>query len=617
MQLSDFDKVQATQCLIEIDRTIFYCGMHSHTSIVHNGRKEYVQEIGSSTCQTLQATGALALGNAILTGILSNQTTSRGVTLAGTTAVDGRCSGAQYSDAYGTWDNVVVQASIKVTLRSFEAPVKRTSNEILLLSGTRCPVDKGYCMDSDGSETFWPPIPTDSCHFDRYDILYEGLATKLSSKPGQSTPTVYTVTTRDTTFALTKTAEISLCGYKLTQTEHPKLFILETQPGRTFKARSKITVDNLDIFSYVNSKFVYVEKHIKTQLTHLYRDIMEQKCALERQILQNALSLSSIAPDEMAFRIMRAPGYTAVTAGEVLYLVKCIPVECKLRHEAGCYNELPVSHRNTSLFLLPRSRILVKTGTPRDCNELLPPMYNIHGTWFRMTPKPLESLPPPVIHPLTRPTWKYVSPSSLATSGIYTSEDLDRLRNHIMFPVEKPSMLNTLARGAMGQSIPAGSVSMLNLLDESSLEHIAENAGQRLWHAFVTFGSASAGVIGVILLFRLTKLVIDTIIHGYALHSVYGWSIHLVGAVWSSVTHLLLHLAGTPRSSPPTEAADSKDETSPTAPALHAALLTPSENNPPPSRTCDNDNCECTIEKVTDYKELHKYLDKNYKSLSE
>jgi len=92
---------------------------------------------------------------------------------------------------------------------------------------------------------------------------------------------IYTVITQETTFVLAKASEFSLCGYNLVQTEHSKLFILKTQDGRTFKTKIKISVDNLDIFSYVNSKFIYVEKHIKTQLTQLYRDIMEQKCALE------------------------------------------------------------------------------------------------------------------------------------------------------------------------------------------------------------------------------------------------------------------------------------------------------------------------------------------------
>lgn len=111
-----------------------------------------------------------------------------------------------------------------------------------------------------------------------------------------------------------------------------------------------------------------------------------------------------------------------------------------------------------------------------------------------------------------------------------------------MFPVEKPSMLNTLAQGAMGHAIPPGSVSLYSMLDEESLEKIAENTGERLWRGFITFGSASAGVLAIILLIRLAKLIIDSVIRGYALHAVYGWSLHLLGAIWSSITHLLLHL---------------------------------------------------------------------------
>jgi len=372
-------------------------------------------------------------------------------------------------------------------------------------SGAQCKLSHGSCIDAEGSETYWTPLPIDHCHFDQYDIIYEGLATRLTPKTNQSTPTIYTVTTQDTTFALTKTSDFNICGYRLTQTEHPKLCILETTKGRTFRTRAKIAVDNLDIFLYVNSKFVYVEKHIKTQLTQLYKDIMEQKCALERQILQNALTLASIAPDEMAYRIMKEPGYTAVTNGEVIHIVRCVPVECKIRYTDLCFNELPVTHRNASLFLLPRSRILARTGTVKDCNDLLPAMYKIHGAWFRLTPKPVEVLAPPIIQPLTHPKWHYTSPLSLATSGIYSKEDLNRLRSHIMFPVEKPSMLNTIARGALGETIPSGSISMLNLFDEDAINKLADSATKRVWKGFVTFGSASAGVLAIFIIVQIGR----------------------------------------------------------------------------------------------------------------
>lgn len=544
MQFSDFDRVTVTQCKVEMDRTIFYCGMHSHVSIVQNGRKQYILEIGQSACARLHETGTLTIKDTVLDRVVQNQTNHRSVTLAGRTSTDGRCSGAAYSDGYGEWDNVIVQAVVKITLRVFDAAIKRSTGTLILPSGTHCSTTAYNCIDSEGGETFWPIIQSDTCHFERYDILYEGRAIRLTPREAlnQTGPTVYTVTTQDTTFALARTKETNICGYKLYHTEHPKLFIMETKRGDTFRARSRISVDNLDIFAYVNSKFIYVEKHVKTQLSRLYRDIMEQKCALERQILQNALSLASIAPDEMASRIMKTPGHTAVTAGEVIHLIKCIPVECKVRHTELCYNELPITHNNITAYLLPRSRIITKSGTVRECNELLPTMYKIHDTWFKINKRPSESLPPPIIQPLTKPTWKYVSPTNLATSGIYTSEDLDRLRDHIMFPVEKPAVLNIIAKGAMGQYVPPGSVSITSFLDEASLDKIAKNTSQRIWHGFLEFGSVSAGILGIVVIIRIIKLIIDTLVHGYALHTIYGWSLHLLGAIWSSVTSLLLHL---------------------------------------------------------------------------
>lgn len=612
MQSSDYDRISVIQCLVEIDRTIYYCGMHSHVSIVRGGRRQYIQEIGLDTCHKLHATGTITVVTALLTGIQPNQTTTRSAMLAGSVTNDGKCSGTQYSDSYGAWDNVAVQASIKITIRTVEASVKRSTNELLLPSGVRHPINNRHGLDHDGSETFWTSLSTDTCHFDQYDILYEGLASKITSKSDVQTPTVYTVTTGETTFALTEVAKLNLCGYQLIQTEHPRLFVLETQPGRVFKTRTKVAIDNLDIFSYVNSKFVYVEKHLKTQLNQLYKDIMEQKCALERQILQNALSLSSIAPDEMAYRIMKSPGYTAVTAGEVIHLIKCIPVDCVIRHVETCYNELPVTVHNASLFLLPRSRILTKNGTPRDCNELLPPMFSVQGTWFRISPRPIESLAPPVIQPLTKPAWKYISPSTLATSGIYTAEDLDRLRSHIMFPVEKPAMINIIARGAMGHQIPEGSISITNLMDENTLNKIAATTGERIWGGFITFGSASAGVLGVFIIVRVIKLIVDTLIHGYALHSVYGWSIHLLGAVWSSVTSLLLHLGRAAMTN--SNAPKPDEENPPTSPPPG-----PSNSDRPVQIVSpyhpEEDPAKCEVQNQTDYVELHKYLDKNYRSL--
>lgn len=181
----------------------------------------------------------------------------------------------------------------------------------------------------------------------------------------------------------------------------------------------------------------------------------------------------------------------------------------------------------------------------RECSYELPVVYHIEDTWIQFTPEPhVRQMPPQQLKPLTSLSWEYATPGPLAISGIYSQGDIERLRDHIMFPAEKPALLNAMARGLSGHASPDGTISIYNLLDEESLRKIAESTASRLWNGFVVFGSATAGVFGVLIIVRLIKLTIDTAIHGYALHSAYGCSLYILGAIWSSLTHLLLYLAG-------------------------------------------------------------------------
>lgn len=274
----------------------------------------------------------------------------------------------------------------------------------------------------------------------------------------------------------------------------------------------------------------------------------------------------------------------AVAAGEAIHVIQCIPVDVIVRRTKDCYMELPVTIRNSSLFITPKSRILTKIGTQRECSYELPTLYRIEDTWIQLTPEPrVLQVPPQQLKPMARVSWKYLTPSSLATSGIYSQEDINKLRDHIMFPAEKPAVLNSIARGLTGYASGPHTLTMQNLLDEESINKIAQNAASRIWGGFVTFGSATAGVIGILMIIRLIKLIIDTVIHGYALHTVYGCSLHLLGALWSSITHLLLHLAhGPPRRNQngPADPASTNEEAKP----LNAQDPPVQQNPMPPTR---------------------------------
>lgn len=543
LQLAKFESINVIQCKVVISRNIYYCGMHSHVSTVHNAQAEYIVDTSLDQCKDMHRTGRYVISvNNFVSGLKVNQTTVRPTTFAGSVTSDGKCSGAQYSDPYGTWQNVIVQGTVRMSLSSHQAITNTETNQLHLKSGSVCKYSDGNCVDIEGRDTYWDTIPIDYCKFNHYDVLYEGKANKMASDVDERQQVIYSLSTQDVTFALTKSGEESLCGYTLIKTEHPKLVIVEKKGGEFFAHKRRILTENLDIFAYVNSKFVFVERHIRTQMNHLYRDVIKQRCSLERQVMSNALTLAVHSPDEFAYQIMKKPGHMAVISAEVAHIIKCTPVEVKIRHTEECYQQLAVSKGNETYFLAPRTHILMKTGTQVTCSRIIPAMYLLKDGWYRITPTLEFGKPPITLQPMTQPTWNYTDPGALAASGIYTNTDLEKLRDHIMFPAEKIGILNTMARGVKGEPTLTQGISLSHLLDENAIQKITESAWKKIWGTFLVLGNASAGVIGIYFSVRAIKLIIDTAIHGYALHTIYGWSLHLIGALWDSVTNLLLHL---------------------------------------------------------------------------
>ena len=551
LQINDYLETEVIQCKLEVYRTIYYCGMHSHVSVVHQGAGEYIQEISSKQCENLFHTGYLRLGNSVFNGIKVNNTIAYPMTFAGSIKNDGSCQGAAYMDPYGSWESVVVQGTIRVTVQSQKARVDINNNKIHLSSGTSCTLSDSTCIDVEGGPTFWKAIPVDNCKFDHYSFLYEGYANKIVDYFGEQDSIVYSLTTQDITFALTSKAEESVCGYKIIRTEHPKLVIFETVKGESFVKPEKIAISNLDIFAYVNSKFVYVEKHVRSQIGYLYQDVVIQRCNLERETLKNALAIATQAPDQFAYNLMKGPGYMAVAAGEVVHIVKCVPVEVKVEHGEECFAELQVTRQNRTYYMTPRTHILKDHGISVSCNALLPAYYSLGTEWYKILPRPTETKAPVEISPKSKATWRYISPDYLATTGIYSEKDIEQLKQHIMFPVERPGYLNDIAREMHGLPITDHSGTILKLLNKEAVEIIIQSTWDRAWTKFMAFGTASAGIIAILMIFQIIKMIIEILINGFLLHKVYGWSIHLLAAIWSSLAHMLVYLNKDPRENEP------------------------------------------------------------------
>jgi len=80
-------------------------------------------------------------------------------------------------------------------------------------------------------------------------------------------------------------------------------------------------------------------------------------------------------------------------------------------------------------------------------------------------------------------------------------------------------------------------------MDETSIEKIAISTWQKFWSKFLIFdGNISAGLLEIYLIAKVIKLLLDTFVYGYAVHTVYRWLVYLLEAIWDSLTQFLLYL---------------------------------------------------------------------------
>ncbi|KAL7291539.1 hypothetical protein TKK_0014795 [Trichogramma kaykai] len=77
-------------------------------------------------------------------------------------------------------------------------------------------------------------------------------------------------------------------------------------------------------------------------------------------------------------------------------------------------------------------------------------------------------------------------------------------------------------------------------INDHSIDSIIASAWSHMWSKFTAFGNISAGIIAILVIIHVVKGIVSIILNGVALHRVYGWSIHLFGALWDSLAHFLL-----------------------------------------------------------------------------
>ncbi|CAB0043009.1 unnamed protein product, partial [Trichogramma brassicae] len=204
--MNDYGIATVRECRILINRSVFYCGMHSHISTVANGEVQYYKEVTRDECERMHATGSYTYQDLVINDIPRNGSITTPHTFAGTSGEFGKCTAeSRYVDAYGTFHDVVVQGFIKIDMQSYTAKVDMEADKLQLVSGASCTASSRHCVSPDGSEAYWSTVEMGECGINKYSIIYDGYITKIEDLEEENV--VYMLSTQDRNFALVRKFE--------------------------------------------------------------------------------------------------------------------------------------------------------------------------------------------------------------------------------------------------------------------------------------------------------------------------------------------------------------------------------------------------------------------------
>ena len=216
LQLTGYSNTRVMQCKAEIRRAISHFSMHSHITIVVNGHGKYIQDVTRDQCNQMHTIGTFLVTPSIkISKLKGNETSFHSITLAGSVTPNWDCTGTQFSDPSGTWNNVVGQTIFKITLQEHYLTTYLNSNKIQLWSGIICTLSDIYCTDVEYGQTIWNTLHNDVCNSKKHKIIYWEPANKTYDNGTDNSETLYSLTTENISFVPAENTRKPVCSYVL------------------------------------------------------------------------------------------------------------------------------------------------------------------------------------------------------------------------------------------------------------------------------------------------------------------------------------------------------------------------------------------------------------------
>nr|WQM60681.1 MAG: putative glycoprotein [Xinmoviridae sp. 2] len=544
-----YKEIDYIQCSITMKHLISRCGK-TYDQFVDGGLYSEILDLSKEECSSIIRTRSFFYSNVKFDKLQINQNNKFSFTSHGRMDGSGTCIPGSTLYINGkNYDRPIRQTDLNILFRRGKGSLNLESKEVILENGFRCEYLKYECLDINFGMTFWSTNLNDRvCNEGKeYTVLYQGESQKIVDTTNNNNLTYFTVPLQGLDYTIMTISEKKICNLISYTTEQPKIYIVEENPhiDFTLKYSPDIYVKEIKLVSYMNSKISYIMHHTKQEVDRIASELLKLRCETERKAIMNSLALARISPVLFAYNYFKAPGYTAIVSGEVIHITKCKPIYVQIVKMDMCFLELPVIYNNKTGFLTPQSKIFTNLGTATECNNILPNMFNLDGRWYTSNLNGLtEILAPIVLDPNYNKQLEFTDIKDLAKRGLYSLDDLDKLSDALMSPIQQKAIDVSLMRTLKGTgNLPEG----YSLMNGFSPDQIVDIAGERFsermgfWYAWCY---KTGGILSFIAFMTIViKFVLGTCSAGGTcmhLYKTFGCTMYLVSGICDGLAHMFI-----------------------------------------------------------------------------
>lgn len=549
-QKQAYEKIRYSQCFVSIDTTITRCGKW------YEGRNMFIKSYNTMPTPTKWQCEDMIKNelyiNPLMPHIKVDLKTKRGKFngIVKGTLHESSCDGTDFVDDHGeTYHEVYVHMEITVHINEGEAALNLQDQILILANGLKCSFVSRTCFDVDHGQTFWDiGYSHNDCFKKPLIKIFDGMVNKTTELThNNQTKVSYYSIDGQRLFFIQALHEVSICNYRGFISQHPDIYTIESQDfHRSFVQKTDYSIKNVDALILSGMQLSMMYNDIAVQMTNLYNTVQYQKCLSDAKIISTTLSLAKLDPNSLGLSIFNQPGYFTKLSGEVAYILKCQPHMVKIRKSHGCFNEIPIFYDEKEAYLSPRSRLIVEKGTTVECDDFFPSVFNLNNRWFLISDGKLQSTSPPKNVEVSQTNnWNFLPVKDIGIRGIYSPEDVEGWKNSVNEPLSQLAQeknLYSLLTGKPGAKWSDSSI--LSILATTEFNDAVTRITEPLSffkNRFIDLGQFVSGCIGIFVIFKAVKFVLNLMFNTYLLNETFGCSFLQLFAWWDSVTHYLIY----------------------------------------------------------------------------